>query len=93
MERELSRLENEGILSKVDTSEWASPIVPVMKLNGSVRICGDFKTTVNPMLKVDQYLLPRIDEIFATLARGQKFTKIDLRQAYLHLEVDDESKP
>jgi hypothetical protein len=93
VERELSRLENEGILSKVDTSEWASPIVPVMKPNGSVRICGDFKTTVNPMLNVDQYPLPRIDEIFVTLAGGQKFTKIDLRQAYLHLEVDDESKP
>jgi hypothetical protein len=67
VERELSRLENKGILSKVDTSKWASLIVPIMKLNGSVRICGDFKTTVNPMLKVDQYLLPRIDEIFATL--------------------------
>ena len=93
VERELSRLENEGILSKVDTSEWASPIVPVMKPNGSVRICGDFKTTVNPMLNVDQYPLPRIDEMFATLAGGQKVTKIDLRQAYLHLEVDDESKP
>ena len=93
VERELSRLENEGILSKVDTSEWASPIVPVMKPNGSVRICGDFKTTVNSMLNVDQYPLPRIDEIFATLAGGQKVTKIDLRQAYLHLEVDDESKP
>jgi hypothetical protein len=92
VERELSRLENEGILSKVDTSEWAPPIVPVMKPNGSVRICGDFKTTVNPMLNVDQYPLPRIDEIFVTLAGGQKFTKIDLRQAYLHLEVDDESK-
>jgi hypothetical protein len=81
VERELSRLENEGILSKVDTSEWASPIVPVMKPNGSVRICGDFKTTVNSMLNVDQYPLPRIDEIFATLAGGQKVTKIDLRQA------------
>jgi hypothetical protein len=50
VERELSRLENEGLLSKVDTGEWSSPIVPVMKPNGSVRIYGDFKTTVNSML-------------------------------------------
>ena len=92
VERELVKLENEGIISKVDTSEWASAIVPLMKPNGSVRICGDFKTTVNPMLDIDQYPLPRIDEIFATLSGGQKFTKLDLRQAYLHLELDDESK-
>jgi hypothetical protein len=63
VERELSILENEGLLSNVDTSEWASPIVSVMKPNGSVRIYGDFKTTVNPMLNVDQYPLPRIDEL------------------------------
>ncbi|CAG2199396.1 GALNT [Mytilus edulis] len=35
VERELIRLEKEGIISKVDTSEWASPIVPVMKSNGN----------------------------------------------------------
>ncbi|CAC5386080.1 unnamed protein product [Mytilus coruscus] len=85
VERELIRLENEGIISKVDTSEWASPIVPVMKSNGTIRICGDFKITVNPMLNVDQYPLPRTDEIFATLAGGQKYTKLDIRNAYLHM--------
>jgi hypothetical protein len=72
----LTRLENEGILSKVDTSEWASPIVPVMKPNCSVRICGDFKTTVNSMLNVDQYPLPRIDEIFATLQEDRKSQRL-----------------
>ncbi|CAC5423728.1 Uncharacterized protein K02A2.6 [Mytilus coruscus] len=93
MERELIRLEKQGIISNVDTSEWASPIVPVMKSNGTIRICGDFKTTVKNMLNLDQYPLPRTDEIFATLAGGQKYTKLDIRNAYLHMEVDDESKP
>ena len=30
--------------------------------------------------------MPKIDDIFANLAGGQKFSKVDLRQAYLHLE-------
>ncbi|XP_060070306.1 uncharacterized protein LOC132550276 [Ylistrum balloti] len=38
----LLSLENAGIVEEVDSSEWATPIVPVMKPDGSVRICGDF---------------------------------------------------
>jgi len=78
VEAELDNLEQEGVLSKVDYSDWATPIVPVVKRNNTVRICGDFKTTLNPVLQVDKYPLPRIEDIFASLAGGQKFTKIDL---------------
>ena len=58
------------------------PIVPVSKPNGSIRICGDFKVTINPYLKVPDYPFPTVDELFATLNGGQKFTKLDLSQAY-----------
>ena len=92
VEAELKRLEREGILNKVAFSDWATPIVPVVKRNGEVRICGDFKVTVNPQLQTEQYPLPRIEDIFAKLAGGQKFTKIDLRQAYHQMEVHEESK-
>jgi hypothetical protein len=67
VEAELTRLEKEGILNKVEHSEWASPIVPVVKRNGSVRIYGDFKVSVNPVLIAEQYPLPRIEDMFAKL--------------------------
>ena len=60
---ELDRLEREGILEKVTHSEWATPIVAVPKPDGSVRLCGDFKVTVNQSLSVDQYPLPKADDI------------------------------
>ncbi|CAB4019266.1 Hypothetical predicted protein, partial [Paramuricea clavata] len=91
VEAELTKLQNDGILTKVDWSEWATPVVPVIKKNGNVRLCGDFKQTINPVLHVQQYPLPRID-IFASLGGGQKFSKIDLRQAYLQMEMEEESK-
>jgi len=83
VEHELDSLEKEGVLTKTSSSDWATPIVPILKKNNQVRICGDYKFTVNPALKVDRYPLPKPQDIFATLAGGQKFTKIDLRQAYL----------
>ena len=92
VEREIDNLENQGIITKVHSSDWATPIVPVVKSNGDIRICGDFKTTVNPSLDVEQYTLPRMEDMLATLEHGQTFSKIDLRQAYLQLPLDDASR-
>ena len=78
VEQELARLEEKAILKKVSHTSSAAPIVPVPKKDGKVRICGDYKVTVNPHLDVDQHQLPRPEELFATLANGKAFTKIDL---------------
>ena len=57
-----------------------------------MRICGDFKMTVNPVSKLDKYPIPRVEDIFATLEKGKFFTKLDLSQAYLQLPLDSESR-
>jgi len=92
IEAELERLESTGVIKRVDYSEWATPIVPVVKKDGSVRLCGDFKVTLNPVLEVDKYPTPKVEDVFATLAGGQCYSKIDLKSAYLQMEMDDESK-
>ena len=73
-------------------SSWATPIVSVVKSNGNVRICGDFKVTVSQELWINKYPLQRIEEIFTNLSNGQKYSNIDLRPAFFTLEFDDESK-
>ena len=89
---DIERLVKHEIISPVKYSEWATPIVPVEKSDGSIRICGDFKVTVNPVLNTDIYPQPRREELFAELAHGEKFSKIDLASAYLQMEVDYESR-
>ncbi|GFT05958.1 transposon Tf2-6 polyprotein [Trichonephila clavipes] len=63
VENEIDRLEKEGIIEKVDCSEWATPVVPVVKSDGSIRLCADNSVTLNPNLIVPQHPLPRLDEI------------------------------
>lgn len=90
VKEEIENLVKEGVLVKVNHSSWATPVVPVMKLNNKVRLCGDYKITINPNLVVDEHPLPTVEELFANVSGGDKFTKIDLSQAYLQLEVDPE---
>ena len=92
VEVELKRLEDLGVIEKVKYCDWAAPIVPVSKPSGSIRICGDFKVTINPWLKVPDYPFPTVDELFATLNGGEKFTKLDLSQAYQQMELDESSR-
>lgn len=88
----IEKLVNYEVLSPIRHSDWATPIVPVIKSDGSVRICGDFKVTVNPVLNVEKYPQPRREDLFASLAGGKTFSKVDLASAYLQMEVEEDSK-
>ena len=64
------------MLEKVTHSEWGSPIVVVPKKTGGVRICGDYKVTLNQVLDVDQHPHPKpCSDLFAPLAGGKVFSK------------------
>ena len=89
--QELDRLEESGVLCRVDHSDWAAPIVPVPKKDGAIRVCGDNKVTINPALQVDQYPLPKPADLMASLTSGQQFTKLDLTAAYQQVQLDNES--
>ena len=92
IEEELKRLQEEGTIESVQFSEWSAPIVPIMKSDNSIRICGDYKITVNQVSKLDNYPIPKVEDLLATLGGGEKFTKLEMSQAYQQLQLDDESK-
>lgn len=51
--KKIDRLVDKKLLIPVETSEWATPIVPVVKGDGRIQLCGDYKTTLNKFLEVD----------------------------------------
>eukprot|EP00731_Ephydatia_muelleri_P020944 Em0013g671a len=42
VEKELERLEKLGVIEAIQFSEWAAPVVPVVKCDGSIRLCDDY---------------------------------------------------
>ena len=86
---ELDMLEKEGIITSVVSSEWVTPIVVVPKKDGTIRICGDFRTTVKKAIKVEKYPLPKVEDMFAAIGGSTVLiSKIDLLHAYLQMELD-----
>ncbi|XP_060089380.1 LOW QUALITY PROTEIN: uncharacterized protein K02A2.6-like, partial [Heteronotia binoei] len=88
IEAELDRLVAQGVLEPVDYAPWETPIVTPVKPNGDVRICADYKCTINKALQDNPYPVPVVSHVLAALAGSKIFGKLDLAQAYQQLPVD-----
>ena len=82
VDQEQERLKRAGVIEHVQFADWAAPIVPVVKRDGSIRICSDFKVTINHATKVDTYPLPRGEKLITSLGRGKSFSMLNLAHAY-----------
>ena len=56
------------------------------------KVCGDYKCTINQISKLDNYPIPKTEDLLTTLGGCQKFTKLDMSQAYQQLLLEEESK-
>ncbi|UYV68013.1 hypothetical protein LAZ67_5002793, partial [Cordylochernes scorpioides] len=73
-------------------SPIASPLVCVPKKNGKIRICADFKRTLNPFIEDVKYPIPNIDNVLHSFFGKSIFSKIDLSSAYHQILLDEESQ-
>ncbi|UYV60389.1 K02A2.6-like [Cordylochernes scorpioides] len=92
IDKELDRLEKSQIIEKVNASDWSTPLVTVIKSNGELRLCGDFKNTLNNCIEDEKYPLPTIETMLGNLGGNKIFTKLDLSSAYHQIEMDEASK-
>ena len=63
VEQELDRLVQTNVMEPVRYSDWATQILPVLKADGKVRVCGDYKLTVNRVSHLEQYPIPTLDDL------------------------------
>ena len=93
VEDEINRQVQKGVLEPITHSEWAGPVVTIVKADKkSVRLCGSYDLTVNQASRLERYPLPRTEELLTQLSGGQSFTKLDLKEAYLQLPLQEESR-
>ena len=85
---ELDRLTKEGIITEVkEHTEWINSIVPVMKPNGSLRLCLDPKD-LNKVIERNQWYSRTIDDILPELAKSKYKTLKDATSGYWHVVLD-----
>lgn len=92
VEDALDKLVEEDILVPVCSSEWAAPIIPLLKADKKLmRICGDFKE-LNKQIQCARSPLPKIEELLSVIGKCKVFSKIDLHNAYLQAPVEEKSQ-
>ncbi|XP_037502705.1 uncharacterized protein K02A2.6-like [Rhipicephalus sanguineus] len=92
VEKQLREMVKTGMLQQVSHSDWATPLVVVQKKDGSLRLCGDYKVTINPVLKTDHYPLPRPEDLYSAITGGKVFCVLDLSAAYQQVTLSPESR-
>lgn len=88
---EIRRLEAAGVIERINSSEWVSPIVVVQKKDGSIRMCVDLREA-NKAVVIDSFPLPHIEELLHALHGAKHFSKLDLAAAYHQVPLHKDSR-
>jgi hypothetical protein len=89
---ELERMQSAGIIQEVvEPSDWCAPMVPVVKKNGSIRICVDYKR-LNKAVKRPHCLIPNLEDIAPKMAGSTVFSTLDAASGFFQIPLAEDSK-
>ena len=90
LKEEMDRLCNYGVVRKINSSEWASPVFTVPKSDNTLRSIGDFRA-VNTHIKRKPFPLPKISDLLHKLEGFTYATSLDLTMGYYHIALTPEA--
>lgn len=91
LKSELDKMVEQEIIHPVTTpTSWVSSLVVVAKPNGKLRLCLDPKD-LNKAIQREHYPLPNIEDVATRLHGAKVFTKLDVRNGFWHVCLDEES--
>lgn len=90
IQEELERWKRLQVIEECNT-EFASPLVPVRKANGKIRVCLDSRR-INSITRKDAYPMRNMSEIFHRLKKAKYFSIVDLKDAYFQIPLKESSR-
>ena len=73
-------------------SPWSSPVVPITKKSGEIRLCIDYRK-INKVIKNNPFPFPSLLDSVHNLSNMQYFTCLDMTKGYYQLNVSKKSRP
>ena len=89
VKEEIENLVEMGVASP-SHSPWASPIVPVVKKDGKIRLCVDFRK-LNGVTEPDPYYMCTLEEILEKVGDSRCLSKLDLSKGFYQIGVEAQS--
>ena len=90
IERQCKELNAQDIIEPSD-SPWSSPVVPVRKKDGSIRMCIDYRR-LNRVTVADKYPVPNLTDSIFGLGGAVFFTTLDMLRSYYQVPVHEDSR-
>ena len=90
VEKELDKLEKQGLIKPSD-SPWTASLVIVIKKDGSLRVCADFRA-INNISRKSAVVLPNTKDCLASLDGAKYFCTMDLASGYHQIPMKKEDK-
>ncbi|CAK9294687.1 unnamed protein product [Gordionus sp. m RMFG-2023] len=92
MKQELNGWPMDSIIESVSQVRWARLLALVIKGDSSVRVCADLKDPINPALKDSRYSILRANYLIAKYAKGRIFTKIECKQTFPQIPIQEDPR-
>ena len=91
VKKELQRMKEQGVIEEItEATEWVSPMIPVLKPTGEVRICVDLKK-LNQAIERERFVIPTVDCIIHKLRDSKVFSKLDAKSGFHQIPLDPSS--
>jgi hypothetical protein len=85
LKKQIAELQSKGFI-RPSSSPWGTPMLFVEKKDGTRRMCVDYRS-LNEVIIKNKYPLPRIEDLFDQMKGASVFSIIDLRSGYHQLKI------